>query len=137
MSFEGEKSSASRRSGRRQIGGFLRFKEEYLERVLRGEKRVTIRRGIVHVTRQLVYVVCCDKIFGEAIIDKVEYTKLNSINSYIMRQEGVSNMEELLNEIKKLYPNIKLNDNITIIYFTLIRKYEKPVDVEFLKFRRG
>ncbi|MEL9990907.1 MAG: ASCH domain-containing protein [Thermoproteus sp.] len=115
------------------IGPLLSFKEKYLERVLSGAKRVTIRLGVLRPRFQLVYIACCGMLFGEAVITKVEYLRLKDLTPDILREEGFRDLDEALAELKALYPKIELDDLVSVVRFSLIRRYDKPISISTIK----
>ncbi|CCC82325.1 ASCH domain-containing protein [Thermoproteus tenax] len=112
---------------RNTLGPFLSFKEKYLRRVLDGDKKVTIRLGALRPRFQLVYIVCCDMIYGEAIITGVEYLRLRDVPLDVLRADGFNSLEEALAELKSLYPDISANDIVSVVRFIVVRRYERPV----------
>jgi hypothetical protein len=115
------------------MGPLLSFKEKYLSRVLSGEKRATIRLGVVRPRFQLVYITCCGMIYGEAVITGVQYAKLKELGSEVLREDGFNSLEEALEELKSLYPKIEPDSVVSVLRFALLRKYEKPVPLEVLR----
>jgi len=114
------------------IGPFVRFKEKYLESVLSGRKRVTVRYGVVKPKLSLIYIVCCDKIYAEALITRVYYTELGKLGEEVVEAEGFTSREELINELREIYGEVGDRDVVTVIYFTVVRKYDKPVPLKRL-----
>ncbi|RFA97674.1 ASCH domain-containing protein [Pyrobaculum aerophilum] len=110
-----------------ELGPYLRFKRKYLEGILAGKKRVTVRYGIVRPRFSLVYIVCCDQIYGEAIITKVYYTRLDRVGQDVIEAEGFGSREELVSELKEIYGEVRDGDTVSVIFFSLVRKYDKPV----------
>lgn len=115
------------------LGLTLSFKEKYLGRVLSGEKRVTIRLGVLRPRFQLVYIACCGMLYGEAVITKVEYVKLRDLSRDVLEEEGFKDLEEALAELRAIYPGIDLDDVVSIIRFSLVRRYERPISINALK----
>jgi len=115
-----------------KLNQFLRFKPKYLDKVLRGDKRVTLRLGIVMPRKQLVYILSGDMVYGEAIIENVQYMRIREVDTGILREEGVSSIDELVEELKELYGSVKPDDVVSVIRFRVIRKYPKPVDVKYM-----
>jgi hypothetical protein len=110
-----------------ELGPYLRFKEKYLENVLSGRKRVTVRYGVVKPRFSLVYIVCCNAIYAEAFITKVYFTKLGKLGDDVVAAEGLGSRAELINELKEIYGNVNEDDPVSVIYFTVVRRYDKPV----------
>ena len=100
--------------------------------MLRGEKRITLRLGIVMPSRQLVYILSGDRVYGEAVIESVQYRRISELDPSTLREEGVSNLDELIDELSELYGHVRPSDTVSVIRFRILRKYEKPIDVKFL-----
>jgi hypothetical protein len=115
------------------MGPLLSFKEKYLARVLSGEKRVTIRLGTLRPRFQLVYIACCGMLYGEAVITKVEYIRLRDLGEDVLREEGFRDLDEALSELRELYPRIELGDVVSVIRFSLVRRYENPIHISAIK----
>jgi len=116
-----------------ELGPYLRFKEKYLESILSGRKRVTVRYGVVKPRFSLVYIVCCDAIYAEAFITRVYFTRLGKLGNDVVAAEGFESMTELINELREIYGNVDKDDTVSVIYFTVVRKYDKPVPLSHLR----
>jgi hypothetical protein len=42
-------------------------------------------------------------------------------------------MKELINELREIYGNVEEDDPVSVIYFTVVRKYDKPVPLSHLR----
>lgn len=115
------------------MGPLLSFKEKYLGRVLSGEKKATIRLGVVRPRFQLVYIACCGMIYGEAVITSVQYARLKELSSEVLKEDGFNSLEEALEELKSLYPRIEPDSMVSVLRFALLRKYERPVPLDVLR----
>ncbi|MFN3803778.1 MAG: ASCH domain-containing protein [Pyrobaculum sp.] len=113
-----------------ELGPYLKFRERYLEKVLTGVKRVTIRHGVVRPRFSFMYIVCCEHIYAEAVITKVYYTKLGRVGEEVIKAEGLESREVLLQELREIYGDVDEEDPVTVIYFTVVRRYERPVPVK-------
>ncbi|MEM1519030.1 MAG: ASCH domain-containing protein [Pyrobaculum sp.] len=116
-----------------ELGPYLRFKQKFIKRVIEGEKKVTIRYGVVKPRFNFVYIVCCDEVYGEAIITKVVYTRLSRVGEDLARADGFESREELINELNEIYGELDNEDVVSIIYFTVVRVYNKPVALSNLR----
>lgn len=117
------------------LGPYLRFKQKYLDDVLSGRKRVTVRYGVVKPRFNLVYIVCCNEIYAEAFITKVYYTKLGKLGEDVVIAEGFKSKEELFTELKEIYGEVNENEVVSVIYFTVVRRYNAPVPLSHLQKR--
>lgn len=116
-----------------ELGPYIRFKPKYLENVLSGKKRVTVRYGVVKPRFNFVYIVCCNEIYGEAFITRVVYTRLGKVGEDVAAAEGLESREELVNELREIYGDLKDDDVVSVIYFTVVRVYQKPVSLQRLR----
>ena len=107
---------------RKRLGKYLRIKKEYVNLILSGKKRSTIRLGIVSPTRHKVFIESGGRVIGEALIDSVRYSKLSELNDKDAKTDGFSDVNELIKELSTIYPGIKGDDWVTIIKFKLINK---------------
>ncbi len=113
---------------RRELGKYLSFKRDYLNSVLSGRKRSTIRLGIVTPRNSRVYLECNGKIYGELYIESTEYVKFSELTEKDAVRDGFNSLEELKDALKNIYTNLSGEDWVTIIHFRLIEKYVKPVE---------
>lgn len=115
---------------RRRLGRYLRIKKEYVDLILSGKKRSTIRLGIVSPTKHKVFIESEGKVVGEALIDSVRYSKLSELNDRDAKIDGFSNINELIKELSNIYPGIRKDDWVTIIKFKLINSRGKHYNRE-------
>lgn len=102
----------------------LEFKGKYLQKLLNGEKRATIRRRVYVKPGELVYVHCGGKIIGRARISDVRKLSIDEIDDQIAKKEGFNSAEELKAEIKRYYSQ---NDSLYLIEFDF-EPFDSPVD---------
>ncbi len=111
----------------RKIGRYLRFKKEYIKKILDGEKTTTIRKGILSPSRNIVYLKSNGKIYGKLALKSVRYTKVANLKESDAKADGFKNLKELKNVLNDIYPGIKENDWITIIKFQPVDHLNEPV----------
>ncbi|WP_456478283.1 ASCH domain-containing protein [Geoglobus ahangari] len=102
----------------------LEFKGKYLQKLLSGEKRATIRKRVYVKPGELVYVHCGGKIVGRARIKDVREIGLDEIDEEIARKEGFESAEELVAELRGYYSD---RDRLYLIEFDF-EPFEKPLD---------
>ncbi|WP_456370183.1 ASCH domain-containing protein [Geoglobus sp.] len=102
----------------------LEFKGKYLQKLLSGEKRATIRKRVYVKPGELVYVHCGGKIIGKARIRSVREIRLDEIDDEIAGMEGFKSAEELVSEIRDYYSD---RDRLYLIEFDL-EPFERPLD---------
>lgn len=113
----------TRRPRKVKLGRYLGVKEEYVDKIVKGEKRTTIRRGIVSPSRQRVFLKSDGVVWGEATIDSVTYTKLGRLREEDARMDGFNSLKELREELSRIYPGISPEEWVTIINFRVSRIY--------------
>ena len=98
----------------------LNFLPSYVEAILSGRKRATVRLGRKGV-REGMYVnlVSSGRIFARGRIVRVEYKKLKELSREEIKREGARNFRELLAELRRIYPAISPEDEVTYIEWTL------------------
>ncbi len=120
---------------RRELGKYLSFKRDYLNSVLSGRKKTTIRWGIVTPRSSKVYLECNGKIYGELHIESTEYVKFSDLTDRDAIRDGFNSLEDLKDALRNIYVNLRGDDWVTIIHFRLVEKYVEPVSKD--KFERG
>ena len=99
----------------------LRLKNDCYRKAVGGNKTVTIRRGIRQYAPG-------DKVLVNAtnprektniIIKKIEHKKFKQIDDKLAHKEGMKKAEDVKNNLKSFYPDIKDNDSMTVIHFEL------------------
>lgn len=87
----------------------------------KGLKTASTRKGIKEFT--LGFTQCVDIKTKETIdirITKLELRKYKQIDDKLANIEDYSRAEDLKFALKSYYPNIKEDDDITIVFFTLV-----------------
>ncbi len=122
-----------------ELNYVLRFRPEYLHKVLSGEKRVTIRLGIVRPRFGELLITCNNLVYGIAEVESLDIRKLEEVPKDVIREEGFRNHKELLEELRKLYPEIRDTTYVTIIRFRVKKIFEKPQDMlkAILRIKQG
>ncbi|MEZ0345751.1 MAG: ASCH domain-containing protein [Infirmifilum sp.] len=111
----------------RKIGRILRFRLKYLEKILQGEKTTTIRKGILQPLHDEVYLESDGRIYGEARVKSLRFTKLGELTDEDAVKDGFEKREDLLNALRNIYPNIKDEDWVTIITLDNVTRYSTPI----------
>ncbi len=116
------------------LGRHLMVKGEYVNAILKGEKTTTIRLGIVIPRHREVIIHGGGKVIGKAIIEEVRHKKVKDLSYEDAILDGFSSKEELIRELKKVYPDLKRSSYVTIIKFRLIEKAEESEDAIYKGF---
>ncbi|ABL78287.1 ASCH domain-containing protein [Thermofilum pendens] len=117
----------------RKLGRTLRFKAKYIDMLLSGEKVTTIRRGIVTPTRDEVFLESDGKIYGTARVKSVRYTKVSELNSDDAVRDGFADKEDLKKALKEIYPDLKDDEWVTIIFLEDVNRFSSPLPLEALQ----
>ncbi|NPA23858.1 MAG: ASCH domain-containing protein [Crenarchaeota archaeon] len=118
-----------RRRGREslELNYVIRFRPEYLDKVLRGEKRVTLRLGIVRPRFGEVLIACGNRAYGLCEIESMEITSIDKLDDKIVKMEGFKSREELIRALRSLYPEVAEKDLVTIIRFRVSKIFQRPI----------
>ena len=86
------------------------------EKVLSGEKKITIRKGWREYTLGKAILCCPIKPWCVEInIIDVKYTTLKDVEQEEYLADGYFSKQELLNDLKRFYPSLSLASKVTII----------------------
>jgi len=106
----------------------LMFSMKYLEELLNGSKRATVRAGNVkYRPGDIVLVHCGGLVLGRARITRVERKELIDLSEEDARKDGFSSLQELLKALKQHYPNLKRDTPLTILEFQWVERFEAPL----------
>lgn len=136
----------SKKSRTKFIGRHLMLKGTYIEKLLSGEKRATIRRGIVKPKYDEITIHAGGRPVAKAKITRVYYKKLSELGDYEAKLEGYNSREELIEELKRVYKGIRDDEYVTIIEFEVTQRLDmlppedpylglKPVDIARIALR--
>tara|TARA_Y100000310_G_scaffold213611_1_gene214555 strand:+ start:1571 stop:1939 length:369 start_codon:yes stop_codon:yes gene_type:complete len=90
--------------------------DEMREAILSGEKEITIREGHRDYTLGPVTITChIEPWCVAADITNVRHTKLKELTIEECEAEGYSNWNEAVRDLRKYYPKIDLESNVTVI----------------------
>ena len=104
------------------IGRHLMVKGEYVDLILKGVKKTTIRLGIIKPKYNEVMIHGGGKPIALAKITNVKYKRINELTDEDARKDGFPSLKVLLKELKKSYGEIRPNDIVTIIEFVITKK---------------
>ncbi|MEX0567579.1 MAG: ASCH domain-containing protein [Candidatus Njordarchaeota archaeon] len=108
------------------IGKHLMLKGKYAEKILNGNKVTTIRRGRIKVLSRDILIHAGGKIIARAKVVDVKTKKLRELTDDDARLDGFKNKDDLKKELKKIYPNIKEHERVTIIKFRVTEHMNQP-----------
>lgn len=97
----------------------IKLLDQFLDLVIQGKKTSTIRYGLVFVTDNYISLVSSSRT-QMVRITKIEYDKkYGDLDEKIAQQDGFSSLSELKTQLERFYPDISVDDPITIINFVL------------------
>ena len=101
----------------------LHFLPHYVKDILSGKKRATVRLGRKGVKKGMViYLSAGGRPFARARVVRVKYGKLKELGPQEIKAEGYSSFSELLRELRKIYPVISPEDEVTYIEWRIEEK---------------
>lgn len=112
------------KGGVRGLGRRLKFKKRYLQMILEGRKRSTIRLGRLVLRDRLLTIVGDGKPIALARVDEVIYKKVRELTDEDARVDGFRGLIELFRELRRIYGDFSLEDDVTIIRFTVLRRLD-------------
>jgi hypothetical protein len=92
----------------------LRLAEDLIPLLESGQKLVTIRKG----KRQFGAFVTIEG--KEAAIDQVEHSTINSCSLQVLKDDGFVSRKDAIKKMKRFYPDITGDTDITIVRFHLV-----------------
>lgn len=95
----------------------LRFNREQWARLMAGQKFSTIRRGARHQVEPGPQLIQCGANIGLVEVSEVNIIPYKSIGYEHAVLEGYATIFELKSVIEGLYPEIRGEDNVTVIQF--------------------
>ena len=107
------------------LGRHLMVKGEYVDNILSGKKRATIRLGIVKLRYKELIVHGGGRPVAKVRVTNVRYKRVVELTDEDARLDGFKNREELLEVLRKAYGELKPNDYVTIIEFEVIQDLSK------------
>jgi len=101
----------------------LHFLPKYVKDVLSGKKRATVRLGRKGVREGMViYLAVGGRPFAKARVVRVSHKRLKELTPDEIRKEGYRSLPELLRELRKIYPVISPEDEVTYIEWQILEK---------------
>jgi len=103
----------------------LKLSPSLFESVKDKNKTLTIRLGLRDIENHSSFKLIRsdnESIFINAKIKKIRHCKLSQItyDELLLAGKNLTPVDYMINQLKPFYPNIELNDNVTVIEFTLL-----------------
>ena len=100
----------------------LVFRKKYVELLLSGRKRTTIRLGKVRIRSRVVVIAQGQTPVALARVEEVRYKKVRDLTEEDAREDGFKNLIELFRELRSIYGDFSLDDDITIVRLSIIKR---------------
>lgn len=101
----------------------LKLKPELLDLVIAGVKKSTIRLGPANFS-DLLLLTDGRRTIAAKLVQTSRTTLRQALQNYA--EEGFQTPQELLQNIKKIYPNITFDTQVTLIRFQPLNTTERP-----------
>ncbi len=121
-------SDKSKKSKKLFLGRHLMLKKEYADKLLSGEKKTTIRLGIVNVKYSEVIIHSGGRPVAKARITFRNIKKVGELTDEDARLDGFPDKRTLVRELKRVYGRVTPDDYVTIIGLEVIQRFDEPVD---------
>jgi hypothetical protein len=125
-----------RRAKSVQIRKFMLIDSVYKSRILSGDKVTTIRYGDYKAKPgNEIYLVITpsDTAVAKVRITKVEKKKVRELTNEDAKLDGFSDVKELLRELSKIYGELYGDDEVTIIGFEVVKRFDDGIPLKWLK----
>jgi len=119
-----------------QIRKFLLIDSAYKSRILRGDKVTTIRYGDYEARPgSEIYLVITpsDTAVAKIRITGVRKKKVRELTNEDARLDGFSDVKELLRELNRIYGELYGDDEVTIIGFEVVKRFDEGIPFKWLK----
>lgn len=119
-----------------QIRKFMLIDSSYKSRILRGDKVTTIRYGDYEAKpgREVYLVITpSDTAIAKVRITRVEKKKVRELTNQDAKLDGFSDVRELLRELNKIYGELYGDDEVTIIGFEVLKRFDDGIPLKWLK----
>ncbi len=114
------------------LGRHLMLKQKYAEKLLKGEKRATIRLGLVKVKYPELIVHSGGKPIAKVRVKGIHVKKVSELTDHDALLDGFSSREELLQELKRTYGNIGEQDIVTVIELEVVKKFDETSEYPYM-----
>ncbi|MCE4602811.1 MAG: ASCH domain-containing protein [Desulfurococcales archaeon] len=107
------------------LGRHLMIRGEYVEKLLSGEKKATIRAGIVKPRYSEVIIHGGGRPVAKAVIEGVEVKRLSDLTDEDARLDGFKSRGELVGELRRTYKWLGPGDPVTIIRLRVTKRLDE------------
>ncbi len=118
-----------RRQRYKFLGRHIMVKGKYVEKILNGRKRATVRKGLVKTKYPEIIIHGGGRPVAKARIKAVIYKKVGELTDEDARLDGFNSREELIRELRRVYGELSEEDWVTIIEFEVVQRLDNlPVE---------
>jgi len=107
------------------IRGHIMVKKRFIEAILSGRKKTTIRLGRVVPKVKDIIIHSGGRPIAKAIIKNVIYKKISELTNDDAYRDGYENVDELIKDLEEIYGRkISPDDIVTIIEFDVVKRID-------------
>ncbi len=118
-----------RRQRYKFLGRHIMVKGKYVEKILNGRKRATVRKGLVKTKYPEIIIHGGGRPVAKARIKAVIYKKVGELTDEDARLDGFNSREKLIRELRRVYGELSEEDWVTIIEFEVVQRLDNlPVE---------
>ncbi len=107
------------------LGRHLMVKGEYVDDILSGRKRATIRLGKVRVKYNELIVHGGGRPVAKVRVTNVQYKRVRDLTLEDALKDGFKSVEDLLKALEKAYGKLNPDDYVTVIEFEVVQDLSK------------
>ncbi len=118
-----------RRQRYKFLGRHIMVKGKYVEKILDGRKRATVRKGLVKTKYPEIIIHGGGRPVAKARIKAVTHKKVGELTDEDARLDGFNSRDELIRELRRVYGELGKEDWVTIIEFEVVQRLDNlPVE---------
>ncbi len=115
------------------LGRHLMLKGEYVDDILSGRKKATIRLGIVKLKHNELIVHGGGRPVAKIRVTNVRYKRVSELTDEDAAIDGFRSKEELLEALRRAYGEVRPDDYVTIIEFEVVQRLDQlPVQDPYM-----
>ena len=100
---------------------YLNFSEDFTEKILKGEKKATLRLGKKEYKEgEIVILRAGERKLGFARITKIRFLRLSDLKDKDIKMDGYAKKEDLIRALKKFYGELNGDEIFTQIVFEIL-----------------
>lgn len=107
------------------LGRHIMLKGIYAEKLLKGEKKTTIRKGVVKPKYNELIVHAGGRPIAKVRITNVYHKKLKELSDYEAKLDGYESLDELLKDLRSVYGDLSKDDYVTVIEFEVVQRLDE------------